>query len=203
MPYRGDLGQLLVVGLVQHPLLERVQSFVQLEDKPGELGVKRADHRVQRLDRVASKLGPDRTLPHGLEGGAGRAAQRDQESGGVVAVHLDRLAQLLVEAEADGHGSLAVNPQLGTLAKLLRVPGRRPRQPQAAGELVNDLVGGFSMSSQKGWPASTSCATSDGAGLDLDYRPRQIARWGSPAWHALCGPLSMPVIDGRLEMSSC
>jgi hypothetical protein len=24
-PYRGDLGQLLVVGLVQHPLLERIQ----------------------------------------------------------------------------------------------------------------------------------------------------------------------------------
>jgi hypothetical protein len=143
VPYRGDLGQLLVVGLVQHPLLERVQSFVQLEDKRGELGVKRADHRVQRPDRVASELGLDRTcLPHGLKGGAGRATQRDQESGGVVAVHLDWLAELLIEAEADKHGSLAVNPQLGTLAKLLRVPGRQRRQPQAAGELVNYLVGG-------------------------------------------------------------
>jgi hypothetical protein len=144
VPYRGDLGQLLVVGLVQHPLLERVQSFVQLEDKRRELGVKRADHRVQRLDRVASKLGMDRTgLAQFIKGRTRRAAQRDQESGGVVAVHLDWLAELLIEAEADEHGSVAVNLQLRTLAKLLRVPDRWLRQPQAAGELVNDLVGGI------------------------------------------------------------
>jgi hypothetical protein len=57
-------------------------------------------------------------------------------------VHLDWLAQLLIEAEADEHGSVSVNTQLGTLTKLLRVPGRQRRQPQAAGEPVNDLVGG-------------------------------------------------------------
>ena len=34
--YRGDLGQLLVVGLAQHPLLERVQPFVQPDDKRGD-----------------------------------------------------------------------------------------------------------------------------------------------------------------------
>jgi len=40
------------------------------------------------------------TFDPGIKGGARRAARRDQESGGVVAVHFDALAQLLIEAEA-------------------------------------------------------------------------------------------------------
>ena len=119
MPYRGDLGQLLVVGLAQHPLLERIQPFVQLEDECGELGIKRADQWMQRPDRVASKLGRDRTcLAQGMEGRARRAAQRDQESGGAVTVHFDGLAELLIEAEADEHDPIPVNLQLRALAKL-------------------------------------------------------------------------------------
>jgi hypothetical protein len=118
-PYRGDLGQLLVVGLAQHPLLEHIELLVQLEGERGELGVKRADQWMQRPDRVASKLGMDRTcLVQGIEGRARRATQRDQESGGVVAVHFDGLAELLIEAEADEHDPVPVNLQLRALAKL-------------------------------------------------------------------------------------
>src|SRR4029079_6329253 len=94
-------------GLAQHLLLERVQPFVQLEAERGELGVQRADDRMQRPDRIASRLGLDRTGPaQRVERGARRAAQRDQESGGVVTVHLDRLAELLIEAEPDEHDPL-------------------------------------------------------------------------------------------------
>jgi len=118
MPDRGDLGELLVVGLAQHPLLERIQPFVQLEAQRGELGVERADHRMQRRDRVAGQLGMDRFPAQGIEGRAGRAAQRDQESGGVVAVHLDRLAELVIEAEPDEHGPVPVNLQLRALVEL-------------------------------------------------------------------------------------
>ena len=74
---------------------------------------------MQRPDRVTSKLGRDRPcLAQGIEGRARRAAQRDQESGGVVAVHFDRLAELLIEAEADEHDPLPVDLQLRALAKL-------------------------------------------------------------------------------------
>ena len=74
---------------------------------------------MQRPDRVASKLRLDRAcLAQGIKGGARRAAQRDQESGGVVAVHFDGLTQLLVKAEADEHGPVPVDLQLRTLAKL-------------------------------------------------------------------------------------
>ncbi len=118
-PYRGDLGQLLVVGLVQQPLPECIQPFVQLQGKCGELGVKRADQWMQRPDRVASKLRLDRAcLAQGIKGRARRAAQRDQESGGVVAVHFDGLAELLIEAEADEHDSVPVDLQLCALAEL-------------------------------------------------------------------------------------
>jgi hypothetical protein len=39
MPYRGDLGQFLVVGLAQHPLLERIQerSAARRDRGPGVL----------------------------------------------------------------------------------------------------------------------------------------------------------------------
>ncbi len=48
---------------------------------------------VSTLNRVASKLRLDRAcLAQGIKGRARRAAQRDQESGGVVAVHFDGLA---------------------------------------------------------------------------------------------------------------
>jgi hypothetical protein len=104
---------------VQHPLLECIEPFVQLQGKRGELGVKRADQRVQRPDRVAAKLRLDRAcLARGIKGRARRAAQRDQESGGVVAVHFDGLAQLLIEAEADEHDSVPVDLQLCALAEL-------------------------------------------------------------------------------------
>jgi hypothetical protein len=104
---------------VQHPLLEYIQPFVQLQGKCGELGVKRVDQRVQRPDRVASKLRLDRAcLAQGIEGRAPRAAQRDQESGGVVTVHFDGLAELLIEAEADEHDSVPVDLQLRALAEL-------------------------------------------------------------------------------------
>ena len=117
--YRGDLGQLLVVGVVQHPLPECIQPLVQLQGERGELGVQRADQRVQRPDRVAAQLRLDRAcLAQGIKGGAGCAAQRDQESGRVVAVHFDGLAELLIEAEADEHGSVPVDLQLCALAEL-------------------------------------------------------------------------------------
>jgi hypothetical protein len=45
-------------------------------------------------------------------------AQGDQEAGGVVAVHFDGLAELLIEAEADEHDSVPVNLQLRALAEL-------------------------------------------------------------------------------------
>jgi hypothetical protein len=32
VPYRSNLGELLVVGLAQYPLLERIQPIVQPED---------------------------------------------------------------------------------------------------------------------------------------------------------------------------
>lgn len=119
VPYRGDLGELFVVGLEQHPLLERIQPFVQLEGKRGELGIKRADYRMQRTNRVASGLGMDRTgLAQGVKGGARRTAQCDQKSGGVVTVHFDRLAELLVEAKPDEHGPVPVDLQFRALAKL-------------------------------------------------------------------------------------
>jgi len=104
------------------PPFNRVRDLgrlAQLEGEGGELGVKRADQWIQGPDRVASKLGMDRTcLAHGLKGRARRAAQRDQESGGVVAVHFDGLAELLIEAEADEHDPIPVNLQLRALAKL-------------------------------------------------------------------------------------
>jgi hypothetical protein len=74
---------------------------------------------VQRPDRVASKLRLDRAcLAQGIKGGAWRAAQCDQESDGVVAVHFDGFAQLLIEAEADEQDSVFVDPQLCALAEL-------------------------------------------------------------------------------------
>ena len=74
---------------------------------------------MQRPDRVASKLGMDRTCTaQSIEGRARRATQCDQESGGVVAVHFDGVAELLVEAEADEHDPVPVNLQLRALAKL-------------------------------------------------------------------------------------
>jgi hypothetical protein len=76
VPYRGDLGELVVVGLAQDPLLELVQPFVQLEDKRGELGVKRADDRMQRADRIASWQGTSRTCPAQCVKG-GLAARRN------------------------------------------------------------------------------------------------------------------------------
>ena len=58
---------------------------------------------MQRPDRVACKLRLDRAcLAQGIKGRARRAAQRDQEPGGVVAVHFDGLAELLIEAGAAG-----------------------------------------------------------------------------------------------------
>ena len=165
-PYHVDLGQLLVIGLVQHLLLECIQPFVELQGKSRRLGVKRADQRVQRADRVAFKLRLDQAcLAHRVEGGARYAAQRDQGSGGVVAVHFHGLAQLLVEAEADEHGSVPVDLQLCALAELFRVLDRQQLQPEAGGQLVDDLVGRVLNAAQKGWPASTSCAISDGAGF--------------------------------------
>jgi hypothetical protein len=120
VPYPGDLGQLLLVGLAQYPLLEHVQPLVQLEDKRGELGVERADQRMQRPDRVAARLGTDRTgLAQGIQGRTRPATQCDQESGRVVTVHFDDLAKLLIEAEADEHGAVPVDLQLRALAKLL------------------------------------------------------------------------------------
>jgi hypothetical protein len=119
VPYRGDLGQFLVVSLAQHSLLERIKPLVQPEAKRGELGVKRADHGMQNPDRVASGLGVHRTcLAQGSNGGARRAAQRDQESSRVVAVHFDGLVEFFIEAEADEHDAVPVNLQLRSLAKL-------------------------------------------------------------------------------------
>ena len=115
----GDLGQFLVVGLVQYPLFEYIQPFVQLQGQRGELGVERADQRMQHPDRVAAELRPDRAcLAQRVKGRALRAAQRDQESGGVVAVHFDGLAELLIEAETDEHDSVPVDLQLCALAEL-------------------------------------------------------------------------------------
>jgi hypothetical protein len=123
-------------------LLKRIEPLVQLEGKRGELGVKRADQGMQRPDRVASELGMDRTcLAKGIEGRARRATQRDQESRGVVAVHFDGLAELLIEAETDEHDPVPVNLQLRALAKLSRVLDRQRVQPQVGGQLVNGLVG--------------------------------------------------------------
>ena len=74
---------------------------------------------MQRPDRIASKLGLDRTcLAQGIKGRARCATQRDQESGGVEAVHFDGLAELLIEAEADEHDPVPPNLQLRALAKL-------------------------------------------------------------------------------------
>ena len=74
---------------------------------------------MQRPDRVAAKLRLDRAcLVQGIKGRARRAAQRDQESGGVVAVHFDGLPKLLIEAEADEHDSVPVDLQLRALAEL-------------------------------------------------------------------------------------
>jgi hypothetical protein len=74
---------------------------------------------VQHPDRVPAQLRLDRAcLAQGVKGGARRAAQRDQESGGVVAVDFDQLAELVIEAEADEHGSIAVDLQLCALAEL-------------------------------------------------------------------------------------
>jgi hypothetical protein len=140
--YGADLAQLPVVGLVHDPLGERIQSFVQLEGQRGELGVERADHRMQRPDRVAAKLGTDRTcLAQDLKGRARRAAQRDQVSGGAIAVHLDGLAEMLVQAEAHEQGPVWVSLQPRALAELLGVLDRERVQPQPGGELVDDLVG--------------------------------------------------------------
>jgi hypothetical protein len=84
----------------------------------------------------------DRTgTAHGVEGRARRATQRDQEPGAAVAVHFDRLVQLLIEAVADQQRPVPVNLQLGALAKLLGVLDRQRVQAQAGGQLVNDLVG--------------------------------------------------------------
>ena len=55
--YLCELGELLVFGLVQHPLLECIQPFVQLQGKRGELRVERADQRVQGPDRMAREAG--------------------------------------------------------------------------------------------------------------------------------------------------
>jgi hypothetical protein len=61
----------------------------------------------------------DRTcLAQGINDGACCATQRDQESGGVVAVHFDGLAELLVEPEANEHCPVLVHLQLRALAKL-------------------------------------------------------------------------------------
>jgi hypothetical protein len=74
-------------------------------------------------------------------------AARDQVTaargvaGGAVAVHLDGLAELLIEAEADEHGHIPVHLQPRALAELSGVLGRQRVQPQAGGQLVNDLVG--------------------------------------------------------------
>jgi hypothetical protein len=57
-------------------------------------------------------------------------------------VHLDGLAELLIEAEADEHGHILVNLQPRALAKLPGVLDCCRGQPQAAGELVKDLTGG-------------------------------------------------------------
>jgi hypothetical protein len=74
---------------------------------------------MERTDGVASRLGIDRTCPaQRIEGGTRRATQSDEESGGVVTVHFDRFAELLIEAEPDEHGPVAVDLQLRPLAKL-------------------------------------------------------------------------------------
>ena len=84
----------------------------------------RAAHRSSIAVKPAttccsSRLRLDRAcLAQRVKGGARRATQRDQKPGGVVTVHLDRLAMLLIEAEADEHGRVAVDPQLRALAKL-------------------------------------------------------------------------------------
>jgi len=115
----NTLAKFVGLGTPRFNRVRDLGRLAQLEGERGELGVKRADQWIQGPDRVASELGLDRTcLAHGIKGRARSAAQRDQESGGVVTVHFDGLAELLIEAEADEHDSVPVNLQLRALAKL-------------------------------------------------------------------------------------
>src|SRR5215469_11578369 len=142
VPDGGDLGQVVVVGLAQHLLLHRVQPFVQPHDERRERIVQRTDQAMHRLDGVGFQQRPHACfLAQGIQGRARGPVQGDQEPGRVIAVHLNRLAQLLVEPEADHHGDAAVDLQLPPLAELLGVLHRQRVQSQTGGEPVDDLVG--------------------------------------------------------------
>ena len=56
-------------------------------------------------------------------------------------MHLDRLAELVIESEADKQRDVSVYLQLGALAKLPGALHPRWMQPQAHGEVVNNLIG--------------------------------------------------------------
>jgi hypothetical protein len=89
-------------------------------------------------------------------------------------VRLHRRAHLLADPEADHDGHDAVDLQLAPLAELLGALHRQRVQSQPGGEPADDLLGGFSMSSQKGSPASTSCPTSGGVGSSTTSVPWSI-----------------------------
>ena len=89
-------------------------------------------------------------------------------------MHFDGLAELVIQAEADEHGPVRVNLQLRALAELLGVLDRQRVQPKASGELVDISSVGSSISSQKGWPASTACAINDEDGSQTTSPERSI-----------------------------
>jgi len=95
-------------------------------------------------------------LAEGGQGRARRAAQCDQESGRVVAVHFDRLVELRIEAEADEHRAVPVNLELRTLAKLFEPSAASGGSPRAVASWSTSSSVGSSMSSQNGSPAATS-----------------------------------------------
>ena len=126
---------------------------------------------MQRPDRVASKLRLDRAcLAHGVKGGARHAAQRDQESGGVVAMHFDGLAQLFVEAERRRAWLRSRRPAALRAGRTVL----SPRPPAGAALVINPAPHG-------------SHSTRQGCHRKGDVRSRDIGRRSTdgavtPAW---------------------
>jgi hypothetical protein len=113
-------------------------------------------------------------------------------------VHFDELVELLIEAEADEHGAVAVNLQLGALAKLFRVFDRERVQPQDRGQLVDDLAGRVLDVQPEGLACLNELLYQRQGGI-----PNDLAGMINPAPHGsqTTPPLAAPRPDGSLTAS--